>query len=95
MTFDQGEFDFSAGSEDGYRKWRQRLEEQQRAFETRWGIILGRKVRVSLRWHDHPLDGLIRLASPAGVSDGKALRLRLGAVEFSPAEILSIVRLDD
>ncbi len=49
MTFDQGEFNFQAtGPEDGYRKWREELDAKKRAFEARWGVILGRTVCVTL-----------------------------------------------
>jgi len=94
-SFDQGEFDFNSGSEEGYRNWRRRLDEQQRAFETRWGIILGRRVKVELQWLDRPLEGVIRLVSNTSARDAKLLRLRLGEIEFSPAEVVSMVRVED
>lgn len=45
MNFDQGEFNFEAqGSEEGYGKWRQELAADQRAFESRWAVVLNRRV---------------------------------------------------
>lgn len=92
--FDQGEFDFESGTEEGYRNWRQRLDEQKRAFESRWGIILGRRVRVQLAAIDRPLEGIVRVVSAESARSPSQLRLRLGRLEFSPAEIESIVRVE-
>jgi len=96
MAFDQGEFDFDAsGSDEGFRNWRKRLDEKRRAFERRWGIVLGRRVRVTLRDHDRPLEGEIYLATddaPDSCSAGE-IRLCIGGFEFTRAEIAGIVRL--
>ncbi len=49
MSFDQGELHFSGNdSEEGHRKWQRELQENKRAFEARFGVILGRRVRVQL-----------------------------------------------
>jgi len=96
MAFDQGEFDFGAsGSDEGYRNWQKRLDEKKRAFERRWGIVVGRRVRVTLHDHDRPFEGEIYLATD-GVSDScsaEEIRLRIGGFEFTRAEIAGIVRL--
>ena len=60
MDFDQGQFNFDAkGSEDGFRKWREELDAKKRAFETRWGVILSRRVSVSLKNHAKPVAGIL------------------------------------
>lgn len=95
MNFDQGEFNFAAnGPEDGYRKWREELVAKQRAFETRWGVILSRRVCVSLRDHAKPLTGILELLAGSRQSAAAAPMFRLKGLEFSPAEIESIVQVD-
>lgn len=95
MSFDQGEFDFSASnSEEGFHKWRRELDERKQAFERRFGVILGRLVRVSLSHHRMPLEGIIRLASDQQNMGTKHLRFRLREIEFSVHDIESIVSLD-
>jgi hypothetical protein len=96
MNFDQGEFDLSGnGSEEGHRKWQQELDEKKRAFETRYGVILGRRVRVQLAGELNPLEGMIHLVSKDTRQPGSKLRLQLGSREFIASEIESIIRIDD
>jgi len=95
LNFDQGEFDFEAGTEDGYRGWRRRLDDQKREIESRWGIILGRRVRVQLTSFDRPVEGIIRLIAAGSAGDSGPPRLRMNSLEFSPAEIESVVRIED
>ena len=96
MNFDQGEFDLSGnGSEEGHRKWRQELDEKKRAFEVRFGVILGRRVRVQLAGELKPLEGLIYLISKDTRQAGAKLRLQLGSREFIASEIESIIRIDN
>jgi hypothetical protein len=95
MSFDQGEFDFDApGDGAGYRNWRRHLDEQKRALESRWGIILGHRVVLTLHAHDRPLEGIIRIIPNRRADGVRPLRLQIGRLEFTPAEIASIVRLD-
>ena len=94
MAFNQGEFDFDApASEDGYRNWQKRLDEKKRAFERKWGIVLGRRVRVTLHDHDRPLEGRIYLATEDVPETAEDLLLRIGGFEFARSEISGIVRL--
>ncbi len=95
MNFDQGEFNFNAkGSEDGYRRWREELDEKKRAFETRWGVILSRRVRVTLRDHAKSLTGILEWSSdPKKGNQGPPL-FRLKGLEFTVGEIESIVQED-
>lgn len=94
-NFDQGEFNFAAkGSEDGYRKWREELDAKKRAFEARWGVILSRRVSVSLKDHAKPLVGILELVSDPKKRDASRPLFRLKGLEFTPAEIESIVQVD-
>ncbi len=96
MSFDQGQFNFDAArDEDGYRHWREEMDEQKRAFETRWGIILGRRVSLKLMSRDLPLEGIINLMSDDGKNKGAPIRLSLKGFVFSPNEIESIMRIDE
>lgn len=96
MNFDQGELDLSGnGSEDGHRKWQQELEAKKRAFETRYGVILGRRVRVQLAGELHPLEGMIYLVSKNIKQPGNKLRFQLGTREFIASEIESIIRIQE
>ena len=93
MTFDQGEFNFDAsGSEAGWRRWREELEEKKRAFESRWGVILGKRVSVSLRNHAKPVSGLIEWIEPPSAHRDQPPRFRLRGLEFGPDEIESLVQ---
>lgn len=95
MDFDQGELDFdSNGSVEGWNKWQRELEEKKRAFETRHGIILGKRVQVRLRGEFEPLEGAVRVVSKRAPVVSAQLRLGIGAREFIVAEIESIVRMD-
>ena len=96
MNFDQGELDLTGnGSEEGHRKWQQELDEKKRAFEIRYGVILGRRVRLQFSGELNPLEGMIYLVSKAGQPVSGKLRFRLGTREFTANEIESIIRLDD
>jgi hypothetical protein len=95
MDFDQGEFNFDAkGSEDGYRKWREELDAKKRAFESRWGVILRRRVCVSLRDHAKPLTGILEWVNERKKGSATVPVLRLRGLEFSPSEIESIVQVE-
>lgn len=91
MHFDQGEFNFTAsGNEEGFRKWREELEEKKRAFESRWGVILGRRVSVCLRNHAKPLVGTLEWVSdPKKLPDHPPV-FKLKGVEFGVGEIESV-----
>ena len=93
MTFDQGEFNFDApGNDAGWRRWREELEEKKREFESRWGVILGKRVSVSLRNHAKPVCGLIEWIEPPNDQRDQPPRFRIRSLEFGPDEIESLVR---
>ncbi len=96
MNFDQGELDLSGnGNEDGHRKWLRDLDERKRTFELRYGVIVGRRVRVQLIGETYPLEGMIHVVSQKPGLPASKLRFVLGQREFGPAEIESIIRLED
>ena len=95
VNFDQGEFNFAAkGSEDGYRKWRQELDDRKRDFETRWGVILSRRVEVGLQGHAKPLVGILEWVSDPKKSSADRPLFKMKGLEFTASEIESIMQLD-
>lgn len=95
MSFDQGQFDFEApGSDAGWRRWREELDEKKRAFESRWGVVLGKRVTVWLRHHAKPLSGMLEWQEPARDGMTGPPRFKLRGLEFGHEEIESIVQED-
>jgi len=97
MNAEQGQFTFDEkGNELGYKRWQEEMDAQKRAFESRWGIILGRRARVQLRDHLRPVEGTVRQIGQFKPGKGKnpAPRLQVGNIEFSPNEIECVVALD-
>lgn len=96
FDFDQGTFNFdAAGDELGFRRWREELDARKHAFETRWGIILGRRVSLQLASHNRPIEGIIRIDSePAKAGKTASPLFRIGTLPFCPSEIESIVALN-
>lgn len=94
MDFNQGELDFNQPNDGtGYRKWQQELDLRKKEFESRYGIILGNRVRLILIGEDIPLEGIITIANTKLPKTRAALPLRLGRREFTLAQIESILRL--
>ena len=95
MSFDQGQFNLDAkGPEDGYRKWREELDAKKHAFESRWGVILSRRVRVTLSHHAKPLAGILEWRQDPKQNPSSPPLFKLKGVEFTPMEIESIVQED-
>lgn len=91
MSFDQGEFEFEdEGNADGYRRWRERLDEQRRAFERRWGIPIGPRVRLRLRGYRKSIIGRIETSDPRSSRP----KFRIRGIEFAPDEVESVSRED-
>ena len=94
FDFDQGMFNFDAAApEDGWRNWRRELDEKRRAFESRHGVILGRRVVVQLAGHDKPVEGVVHVIPPQPDEPPAGVRFTIRGIEFQPGEILSIVRV--
>ena len=49
-------------SEEGFARWKVEAEDAKRAFERRWGVPLGKPVRVQLRGESRESEGLLRVA---------------------------------
>jgi hypothetical protein len=74
----------------GYAVWKAEIVVAKRALEQRWGVPLGKPVRVRLRGEALEREGRLTV-----VEDGKpggTLWLRLGAEEFEAGRIESVVR---
>lgn len=95
MPFDQGQFNFDApGSDAGWRRWREELDEKKRAFESRWGVVLGRRVTVCLKDHAKPLGGMLEWLESEKRGKNDPPVFRLCGLEFGVGEIKSIVQED-
>lgn len=95
MDFNQGQFNFDAqGSDDGFRKWREELDGKKRAFEGRWGVILNRRVRVTLVDFVKPLTGVLEWVQEPKKGAHHSPKFRLNGVEFGVGDIESIVQED-
>jgi hypothetical protein len=81
------------GDGAGYAAWKSEAEAAKRAFEQRWGVPLGKPVRVQLRGEAREREGSLFVAGEAA-ERGKPLRLRLGSVVFEASRIESVVRVE-
>jgi hypothetical protein len=77
----------------GYVQWKADAEAARRAFERRWGIPLGKLVRVQLRGEPREREGLLLAVEETKRQPTKQLRLRLGTYVFSASQIESVVRV--
>ena len=77
----------------GYSAWKSEAEAARRAFEQRWGVPLGKPVRVQLRGEAREREGSLFVAGEAA-ERGKLLRLRLGSEVFEASRIESVVRVE-
>jgi hypothetical protein len=80
------------GDGAGYAAWKSEAEAAKRAFEQRWGVPLGKPVRVQLRGEAREREGCLFVAGEAA-ERGKPLRLRLGSEVFEASRIESVVRV--
>jgi hypothetical protein len=96
MSFDQGEFNFDAeGSESGYRKWRQELDARKQEFEHRWGVVLGKRVKVWLKNHAKPVSGPLEWLTGKRYNPNDEPRFKVRSLEFVISEVESMVRDDE
>ncbi len=65
------------------------------ALESRWGVVLGESVQVTLRDHAKALEAKIEWEDRGKASHHIPPRFRLRGVEFGHEEIESIVQQDD
>ena len=78
---------------DGFARWKEEAEAARRSFEKRWGVPLGKAVRVQLRGESREREGLLRLVDEPPRDSNKHLRLTLGGHGFGANEIESLVRV--
>lgn len=84
-----GELPAQSG-EDGFERWKSEMDAANRAFEHRWGIPLGKRVRLQLRGEPREREGMLRLVEEQG---SNTLRLSLEGHVFAMAQIESVSRL--
>lgn len=83
----------ASSDEGGFAAWKAEAEATRRAFEQRWGIPLGKLVRVQLRGEPREREGLLLAVEEATHTRSKKLRLRLGTHLFLASQIESVVRV--
>jgi hypothetical protein len=81
----------TADNDQGYAQWKAEAEASRRAFEQRWGIPLGKRVRVQLRGEPGEREGLLLAMEETKRQPSKPLRLRLGTHVFPASQIESVV----
>lgn len=79
--------------ESGFAAWKAEAEAARRAFEQRWGIPLGKLVRVQLRGEPREREGLLFAVEEAALKRSTKLHLRLGSHVFPASQIESVVRM--
>ncbi|HEY1049970.1 MAG TPA: hypothetical protein VGE39_09460 [Prosthecobacter sp.] len=84
----------AAADHQGYETWKTETAELKRAFEHRWGVPLGKPVRLTLRGEYREREGVLRLADDATSAKSTSITLRLGDHTFTATQIESVVRLD-
>lgn len=78
----------------GYAAWKEDAESARRNFEQRWGVPIGKAVRVQLRGESREHEGVLRIdEEPSATEGARQLRLRIGEHRFNAAQIESLVRL--
>ena len=83
-------------SERGYQAFHSARDEALHALEERFGLILNRRVRVTLLGIPAEFVGKLVLAQLLPCAEGNApLRLRIGTAEFDDADIESCVLLPE
>ena len=83
----------TADNDQGYAQWKAEADAARRAFEQRWGIPLGKRVRVQLRGEVREREGLLLAVEETPNKTAKQLRLRLGTHVFPASQIESLVCL--
>lgn len=79
----------------GYDRWHREAEEARREFGQRWGVPLGRRVRVALLGEDTALEGLLREVEEDTRSRKRGIWLQMGDRAFHSSLIDSVVRIEE
>lgn len=84
----------STSNASGYEAWQRQQQEQKKAFEKKWGLPLGCRVRIQLTTQGRPIEGIIRLATDnPNDANRKDRFLRIQDTTFSPREVESLTRV--
>lgn len=83
----------ASSDEAGFAAWKAEAELARRDFEQRWGIPLGKRVRVQLRGEPREREGLLQAVEEEAQNRSIKLRLRLGSYVFPASQIESLVRV--
>lgn len=83
----------ASADEAGFAAWKAKAEAARRAFEQRWGIPLGKMVRVQLRSEPREREGLLLAVEDAAHTRSTKLRLQLGSHVFPVSQTESVVRV--
>ena len=81
--------------ESGYHAWKTAELAARQALEQRWGVPLGKAVRVRLRGELHEREGILRVVPHSGQKPSagfQTLRLSIGGHEFSVSELEQVTR---
>lgn len=81
------------GNEFGYRAWQEEVIAERVAFEKRWGVKLGKTVRVQFKGLPQPVEGVLRAVEQKHPGSNKKLQLQMGEQIFFSDQIESLVRL--
>lgn len=82
-----------SGDEAGFAAWREKETTARREFERRWGVPIGKRVRVALVDGSPPLEGVLNVVEGCTKQPRKQVMLRIGKREFPSTQIHSLVRL--
>lgn len=93
MNNTQGTFDFEQGNLDGFVRWQRELDAQIAELRQRWGLPIGKRVRVKLFVWEGLLEGRLRLADlrEAHREEAQVVSLQIGSSQFASDEIESCI----
>lgn len=79
--------------EAGYSAWKSEVGAEQITFEKRWGVSLGKAVRIQFKGLPETIEGVLRAVEEKGGGRPCRLRLQMGDQVFFSHQIESLVRL--
>lgn len=89
-----GEAELPVSSDaSGYEHWHAQMVEARRAFERRWGVPAGHRVRVQLSDGDSELEGTLQIIERISPTKKDGLMLQLGGRQFRATEVVRVVRI--
>ena len=91
---DQGELNFSSGTQAGFLAWRKVHEDQLHEERMRSGFPLNRRVRLKLRDFDRPFEGWLMASTLPAKGSQARYQLANLSFDFGADEIESCTALD-